>query len=95
MGEKVIMKSREEKDLGVIIQDTLTPERHISEIFGSTYRMLMNIRVAFHYMDKAMMKKIITTMIRPKLEYEKRYNKTGKDSEGSYKDGARTERPNI
>ena len=26
MGEEVIMKSREEKDLGVIVQDSLTPE---------------------------------------------------------------------
>ena len=31
--------------------------------------MLTNIRVAFHYIDKDMMKKIITTMIRPKFEY--------------------------
>ena len=69
MGEEVIMKSREEKDLEVIIQDTLTPERHISEIFSSTYRMLTNIRVAFQYMDKDMMKKIIVTMIHPRLEY--------------------------
>ncbi|MPC94232.1 hypothetical protein E2C01_089394 [Portunus trituberculatus] len=31
--------------------------------------MLTNIRVAFHYMDKDMMKKIITSMIHPRLEY--------------------------
>ncbi|MPC29824.1 hypothetical protein E2C01_023075 [Portunus trituberculatus] len=31
--------------------------------------MLTNIRVAFQFMDKDMMKKIITSMIRPKLEY--------------------------
>ena len=31
--------------------------------------MLKNIRVAFHYMDTNMMRKIITTMIRPKMEY--------------------------
>ena len=30
--------------------------------------MLRNIRVVFHYMDKEMMKKSITTMIRPKME---------------------------
>ena len=67
MREEVIMKSREEKDLGV--QDSLTPERHINGICGSTHRMLTNIRVAFHYMDKDMMKKIIATMIRPRLKY--------------------------
>ena len=51
MGEEVIMKSREEKDLGVIVQDSLTPERHINGICGLTHRMLTNIRVAFQYMD--------------------------------------------
>lgn len=69
MGEDEIMKSKKEKDLGVVIQDTLQPGQHISEIFGSTYRLLSNIRVAFHYMDKTMMEKIITTMIRPRVEY--------------------------
>ena len=69
MGEEVITKRREEKDVGVIIQDTLSLERHISGIFGSTYRMLSNIRVAFCYMDKDMMRKSLTTMVRPRLEY--------------------------
>ena len=40
------------KDLGEVIQDTLSPEWHKNQIFGSTYRTLTNIRVAFHYMDK-------------------------------------------
>ncbi|MPD00641.1 hypothetical protein E2C01_096126 [Portunus trituberculatus] len=31
--------------------------------------MLTNMRVAFQYMDKDMMKKIITRMIHPKLEH--------------------------
>ena len=69
MGKEVIKKSKEEKDLGVVVQDNLSPEAHIRGVFGSTYRMLTNIRVAFHYMDMSMMKKIITTMVRPKLEY--------------------------
>ena len=69
MGDKVITKSKEEKDLGVMIQNNLSPEAHIKRVFGSTYRMLTNIRVAFHYMDTSMMKKIITTMVCPKLEY--------------------------
>ena len=48
--EEVIMKSREEKDLGVIVQDSLPHKM--------THRMLTNIRVAFHNMDKDMMKKL-------------------------------------
>ena len=51
MGQEVILKTREEKNLGVVIQDTLGPERHISQLFGSTYRILSNIRVAFHYVS--------------------------------------------
>ena len=69
MGTEPVLKSKDEKDLGVVIQDTLSPERHINGIFGSTYHLLTNIRVAFHYMDKEMMKNIITSMVRPKLEY--------------------------
>ena len=31
--------------------------------------MLMNIQMAFTFLDKDMIRKIITTIIRPKLEY--------------------------
>ena len=65
----MITKSKEEKDLGVIIEDNLSLGRHISGITGSTYSLLSNIRVAFHHMDKDMMKKIMTAMVRPRLEY--------------------------
>ena len=56
IGQEEIPKTKEEKDLGVVIQDTLNPKQNINKLFGSTYRMLANIRVAFHYMDKNMMK---------------------------------------
>ena len=69
IGMETIAKSEEEKDLGVTILDSLSPEKHINRIYGSTYSMLINIRVAFTYMDNEMMRKIISTMIRPRLEY--------------------------
>ena len=69
MGEEVIMRNKEEKDLRVIVQDILTPERHINLLFAPTYRTLTNTRMSFNYMGKRMMKKIIRIMIRPKLEY--------------------------
>ena len=69
MGLEVILKTKEVKDLGVVIQEILSPEQHISQLFGSTYKILTSIRVAFHYMDKDMMRKILTSMIRPRLEY--------------------------
>ena len=58
-----------EKDLGVIIQDNGQFEAHIDKMFGETYNLIRNIGLAFHYMDKDMMKKLINTMIRPRLEY--------------------------
>ena len=56
MGQEEILETKEETDLGVVIQDTLSPEWHISQLFGSTYTILTNIKVAFHYMDKNIMK---------------------------------------
>ncbi len=52
-----------------MVQDGLSTEKHINTIFGNAYGMLRNIRMTFHFLDKDMMKKILTTMIRPKLEY--------------------------
>ena len=69
LGESIILIGKEEKDLGVVIQGNLSPEKHIDRIFEDTFRMLRNIQMAFHFLDKDLMRKIITTMIRPKLEY--------------------------
>ena len=69
LGENVILMAKEEKDLEVVIQDNLSPEKHRSRIFDDTFRMLRNIRMAIHFLDKDMMRKIITTMLRTKLEY--------------------------
>ena len=55
--------------MGVIIQDNLLPEKHINRVIGDTFMMLRNIQIAFRFLDKDMMRKIITTMIRQKLEY--------------------------
>ena len=57
MEESIISIATEEKDLKVVIQDNLSPEKHISRIFGNTFMMLRN------------KKKTTTTMICPKLEY--------------------------
>ena len=34
VGQEEIPKTKEEKDLGVVIQDTLNPEQHINKLFG-------------------------------------------------------------
>jgi len=69
LGQDHITKATEEKDLGVIIQDNLSPDKHINKIVRETYSLLKNIRVAFHYLDEEMVKKLIVSMIRPRLEY--------------------------
>ena len=89
------------KDLGVVIQDThtLSPECRISQLFESTYKVLTKIRMAFHYMDRNMMKKILPSMVCPRLEFaamspnmRKRYKKIRKDQK---KNGTRTKRSNV
>ena len=69
LGNTVISKRKEEKDLGVTFTETLSPGIHINKIVGEAFHLLKNIRVAFAYLDEDMMKKIIVTMIRPRLEY--------------------------
>ncbi len=70
MSNERIMKKTEEKDLGVIITDKLTFRNHINRLTGETYNLLRNIKIAFTYIDEEMIKKLITSMTRPRLEYE-------------------------
>ena len=64
--EQSIRKRRER--FGVVLQDNLSLEKHIDEIFHVTFMMLRIIRMAFHFIDKDMMRKKIILMIRPKKE---------------------------
>ena len=43
--------------MGVVIQDKLSPEINIDKIFGDTFRVVRNISMAFHFLDKDMMRK--------------------------------------
>ena len=58
LGVNIISIAKEEKDLGVVIQDNLSPEKHIKRIFDDTFRMLRNMRMAFHFIDKDIMRKL-------------------------------------
>ena len=69
MKNEIINKTSEEKDLGVIFTEDLSPEHHINKIISKTLSLLRNIRKSFTYLDKEMMRKIITSMIRLRLEY--------------------------
>ena len=69
LGDEIINKRTEEKDLGVTISNNLTFEKHVSKFTGETYNLLRNIQLAFSDIDEDMIKKLITSMIRPRLEY--------------------------
>merc|ERR1712035_308533 len=69
MGGVSLKKSGEEVDLGVTITESLTPDRHINRITGEVTSLLRRIKMAFLYLDADMMKKLIGSMIRPRLEY--------------------------
>ena len=51
------------KYFGVVIQDSLSSEKHIDKIIGDAFMILRNILMAFHFLDEDMMRKIITTVI--------------------------------
>ncbi len=63
------MKKTEERDLGVTITDKLSFGKHINRISGKTHNLIRNIKAAFTYIDEEMVKKLIASMIRPRLEY--------------------------
>ena len=69
LGGQLLEKSESEKDLGVTIQNNMSPEKHINRIVGGAFALLADIRVAFKHMDENMMKKLIVSLVRPRLEY--------------------------
>ncbi len=60
--------------------------------------MLRKIRMTFHFVDNDIIKKILTSMIKPKMEYaeviwspyKKKHKLIGKNTRNSYQDGTRT-----
>ncbi len=69
LGSSTLQESYKEKDLGVRINNKLSPEDHTNEKVRSTYNLLANMRVAFAYIDEEMVKKIIASFIKLMLEY--------------------------
>ena len=69
MGSVEIDCVEREKDLGVIIQNDLSPEGHINKIVGEGLAIVSNIRATFVHLTEHLVKKIIEIILRPKLEY--------------------------
>ena len=62
-------KSEKEEDLGVTVTDNLTPDKHINRVVGEAMSLLRRVKMAFSYVDTDMIKTLISSMIRPRLEY--------------------------
>ncbi len=62
------MIKTEEKDLGVAVRDKLNFGKHGNHITRETYNHVRNIKAAFTHLEEDM-KKLITSMIRPRVKY--------------------------
>lgn len=69
LGNDYIGKRIKEKDIEMIVADTLAADHHINKTVRKTMNLLRNIRIAFVYLDEEMMRKLIVTMNHPNLEY--------------------------
>ena len=59
----------EEKDLGVLVDNTLSFEQHAEACITKANRILSVIRRSFTYMDKDTMLMCYKSLVRPHLEY--------------------------
>ncbi|XP_045111446.1 uncharacterized protein LOC123504743 [Portunus trituberculatus] len=69
MGDEELEIKTEERDLGITVTEGFSSEVHVKRKSGEAYNLVRNIRTAFCYIDEEMIKKLIVTMIRPRLEY--------------------------
>ncbi len=69
LGKDKLQESERGKDLKVVINNRHSPEEHVQEKVRNMHNLLGSMRVAFICIDKEMVNKIITSFIRPALEY--------------------------
>ena len=69
MGGSELTVTREERDLGVIIDDQLNFDKHIRGIVNKANRMLGMIKIGFACLDKEMFMNLYPVLVRPLIEY--------------------------
>ena len=69
MDETNLTTTKEEKDLGVLIDDQLGFDKHIRSIVKRANRMLGLIRIGFSCLDKEIFMNLYPVLVRPLLEY--------------------------
>ena len=69
MGGAELAVTSEEKDLGVVFDETLEFEKHIRGIVNKANRMLGLIKIGFNCLDIVSFKNLYPVLVRPLLEY--------------------------
>ena len=69
MGGSELTVTREERDLGVLIDDQLNFDKHIRGIVNKANRMLGMIKIGFACLDKEMFMNLYPVLVRPLIEY--------------------------
>ena len=59
MGGVELKVADKEKDLGVVVQDTLSPEGHINKIVGEGLAIVANIRTTFTYLNETLLPRLL------------------------------------
>ncbi len=86
-------KSKEEVDLGVTITENSTPDRHIDKISGETINLLKRVKMAFSYLDKEIIKKVVDFHDKTNIRicgssvfpsYKEEYYKIGKSTKSRH-----------
>ena len=91
MGGVELKSADKEKDLGVVVQSNLSPEGHFNKVVGEGLAIVANIRTTFTHLDEKLIKKVIESILRPKLEYAqvvwaphlKKHKEIGKSAKSS------------
>ena len=69
MRKTALTKTEKGEDLGVVIHSSISSESHINKIVGEALALLANVRMALNFLYETIMKKILTSVIRPRVEY--------------------------
>jgi ribonuclease P/MRP protein subunit RPP40 len=68
LGDKVITSVKQQKDLGVLMDDSLKMNHHIKKIVGRSLRVLGSIRRTLSSRSKSAMARAFKVLVRPYLE---------------------------
>lgn len=69
MGNDELPKAGKEKYVEIIIQNYFSPDGHTYKLFGESRALLSNFLMLFDFMNESVMKKIMTAIFRPRIEY--------------------------